>query len=736
MPTRLTQLIALVAGVALVLLASTFTPGINEGRKALNMYGATDVTATAPPEYAFLIQAFGSFRGLVTNFVFIRAEEAKRAGRYYDAMQLANWICILQPRFPSVWEFQSWNMAWNISVTTYTPEERWNWVYNGVKLIRDEGLKYNPRAINLYRQLAWIYVNKMSETTDEFHMAYKREWAFRMHLLLGEPPDPLGEYRPGQPFEKLDRGIGNDLLAQVAYEEGIDRKSMWRDPNDPNEPDNIKPEEVVVESERPLGYEIAKKAAYDRMMEIANAPKTLAQLYQATPATRELVAQLRGIGVRINDETLNEDNYWWDEGLAFTFFKPYRQLTDPKTLLDIVRKKGDENAVSVLDEPLKRFNAVVRVEEQRPEVQALIHFLQRKVLSEVYKLEPKKMAALVETFGPMDWRVVDSQSLYWINEGLIAGGETISKFGNDKTNASRLIFFSLHNLYRRNRLVFEPYYDDVTLSYLNFNPDLNMIESLHQAYLNYGRLIDPNPTTEGVGDTFRAGHQNLITEAIALLYYAGRVREARRYYEFLRDAYGISTTGKPNPIFFKPLAQFVEHYLLENVEGSAETRNTITAGLIQSYEELGRGNLARYNALIMKARDLHSRFNKGRMTEESNKMRLPPFREYQADVLRELLQRPALHYMVTLEKARLWKNLPVYLKQAVYDESVLQLQHECEVVNFDFERAFPEPVGMEQYRREHKRRGPEKKQDDIETPAQHMSLGGLQPGLTWWTSVA
>ena len=66
-------------------------------------------------------------------------------------------------------------MAWNISVTTYTPEERWNWVYNGVKLLRDEGIPLNPRAVNLYKQLAWTYNNKMSETLDDFHMDLQAE---------------------------------------------------------------------------------------------------------------------------------------------------------------------------------------------------------------------------------------------------------------------------------------------------------------------------------------------------------------------------------------------------------------------------------------------------------------------------------------------------------------------------------------------------------------------------------
>jgi hypothetical protein len=724
MRSRTIQLVAFVTCGVLLLASSALTPEINAGRKSLNMYGVESPTETAPPEYAFAIQAFGAFRGLITNFAFIRAEEYKREGRYYDAMQLASWICKLQPRFPSVWEFQSWNMAWNISVTTYTPEERWNWVYNGARLIRDEGLKYNPRAVNLYRQLAWIFVNKMSETTDEYHLTYKRNWAWRMHLVLGPPPDPLGEYRPGTPFEALDKGIGDDQLVEVARREKERRaeRDRLQEPNSPEKWENPNvPRDPALAEQRPLQYEIVKKAAYDRLKAIADAPKTLAELYTVAPETRQMVDRLRTLGVRITDDVLTEDDYWREEGLAFTFFKPYRQLDDPVSLWAEIRKEGSESEGKPKADALQRFDEIVGVREKRPAGQTLLRFLQRKVLLEVYKLDPEKMAELTEVFGPMDWRVVDAHSLYWVNEGLIAGGETISKFGNDKINTARLIFFSLHNLYLRNRLVFEPYYENVNYSYLNYNPDLNFVESLHRAYLAYGKLLDPDPQEGGVGGTFRTGHQNFLTEAIVMLYFAGRQREARKYFDYLRDNYGLSSNGEINPVFAKPLGRFVEDNLLENIEGYSETRTAITYCLVRAFDELMQGNLAGYYPLLRKARGLHANYNEGRMTEQTDKMRLPPFRDYQADVLRDWFRQPAISPTVTVNKARLWRYLPLYLKQAVYDDLLPLFQRECEAMGFDVARAFPEPADMEQYRQQKGRRGPEiEKKDGVETPAQQL----------------
>lgn len=62
------------------------------------------------------------------------------------------------------------------------------WVYNGVELLRDRGLSYNPKNLVLYKQLAWIFFSKMGQYTDEMHMVYKRRWAARMQRVLGSPP--------------------------------------------------------------------------------------------------------------------------------------------------------------------------------------------------------------------------------------------------------------------------------------------------------------------------------------------------------------------------------------------------------------------------------------------------------------------------------------------------------------------------------------------------------------------
>lgn len=168
-----------------------------------------------PPQVAAGI-AMGAFRGLFVNILWIRANELKQEGKYFEAIELAKAITRLQPRFPRVWAFHAWNMSYNISVVTQTPEERWQWVQAGVRLLRDEGIPANPNEMLLYKELAWIYIHKIGGYTDDANQYYKRRVAEEWQVVLGEPPSiTLAEARTRQGVVEL-YGQWLDRIVQAA----------------------------------------------------------------------------------------------------------------------------------------------------------------------------------------------------------------------------------------------------------------------------------------------------------------------------------------------------------------------------------------------------------------------------------------------------------------------------------------------------------------------------------------
>lgn len=733
--SRAIQLFGVGACVALILAASTRIPAINEGRRALNLMATADVTRQAPPEYAFFIQAFGAFRSLIVNFAFIRLETLKEKGRYFDAMQLARWICTLQPYFPAVWEYASWNMAWNISVTTFTAEERWNWVYNGVKLLRDLGIRYNPRAVNLYKQLAWTFNNKMSEPTDDYHLAYKANWAWRMHLVLGEPPRPQTELDPNAVASLADAEQREGLLtaaARVAWEQNEEKRRRMAQERGQRYVER-RFEDVhktaVAEGEGLTPYKLARKAAADAIREIATAPRTLEALYREQPPAREMVAALRGLGLKITDDELSEEEYWAENGLARNFFMPYRRLASPDAILMSLLQTASER-----DDPVasaaQKLDDILGVRAGNPAGQALVRWLQRKVLEQVYRLELDHMIAVIEEFGPVDWRSVDSQSLYWVTRGLIAGGESPNDFRSDKLNTARIMFFSLRNLFLRNRIVFDPAPERIQYSYLNFSRDLNFIEPMHQAFLRYGPLFDPKEGSPGAaGDAFRIGHFNFISEAIRSLYLSGREAEAEHYFRWLQANYPLTDTGQVNQAVRKSLRDFVLDNFLDttaSTPGPREVRVAVEALLDYAISELAAGNAQGFAAATDRAREIYDRYQSDQSMWMQASKRLPPFIDIQIDVVGQVLAAPPISHVVTLKKVRLWRALPLFLRQPVYDVLLDVFRFECEQFGFDVARAFPEPPGMDAYRAAH----PTRRRSDSEPqprPGQPDEVETLPP---------
>src|SRR5262245_5001373 len=131
------QLIAAAVCVVCLAVSGVLAVGLtaSSGRHRL-VY--TDKAVEGDPPQVAMGVAMGAFRGLFVNMLWIRANALKEDGRFYESMDLARAITRLQPRFPQVWVFHAWNMAYNISVATQTPQERWQWVQAGINLLRQQ----------------------------------------------------------------------------------------------------------------------------------------------------------------------------------------------------------------------------------------------------------------------------------------------------------------------------------------------------------------------------------------------------------------------------------------------------------------------------------------------------------------------------------------------------------------------------------------------------------------------
>jgi hypothetical protein len=211
--------VCLAAALGLLFAADTQLDSIGAQRAKMNLTSSV-LPENAPPSLVFATVALGAFRGLIVDILWMRADKLKEDGQFFDARQLAEWITTLQPRFAAVWEFNAWNMAYNISVAipASQPEQRWRWVKNGYELLRDKGIPLNPRAISLYREMGRIFQHKMGGVSDDAHQYYKLQLAEAIGPLLESPDNGLGR-NDNAYFEALIRAPAT--WAQIAADPNV-----------------------------------------------------------------------------------------------------------------------------------------------------------------------------------------------------------------------------------------------------------------------------------------------------------------------------------------------------------------------------------------------------------------------------------------------------------------------------------------------------------------------------------
>jgi hypothetical protein len=189
MNARAKKILLLFAAGALLTVNGFLLPVLNRERATLGIT-RIEPLQNAPPMLALTTQVLGGFRGLIANALWIRAGKLQEDDKYFEMVQLADWITKLEPHIVQVWLVQSWNMAFNISVKFSDYPDRWRWVQRGMELLRDEALRYNPDQPLLYADLAWLFQFKMGQNLDDGHVYYKGAWALEMmNAFGGERPN-------------------------------------------------------------------------------------------------------------------------------------------------------------------------------------------------------------------------------------------------------------------------------------------------------------------------------------------------------------------------------------------------------------------------------------------------------------------------------------------------------------------------------------------------------------------
>ncbi len=615
-----------------------------------------EATEADPPEVALGI-AMGAFRGLFVNYLWLRATRLKEEGKYHEAIELSNAITRLQPRFPRVWAFHAWNMAYNISVATNTAEERWQWVEAGIDLLRDDGIPKNPNELLLYKELAWIFAHKVQGFQDDANRYYKKELAREWTVVLGTPPelpmDRAGAVEAMQAF--LGPIVGSpETLEGVIERELEDRNAERYEDEQLTRADSTVAElvrRIRSETEVPLGEELLRLAAISFKIKDAMARAEEAGLGEIAPDLRR---QIRG--------RVAQDN-------------PLNQTID-----ELVNDPAYEDAW-----------------------ERLLPHVRKRVIVDEYKMSPARMQEYMSVYGPLDYRHPAAHAVYWSALGVERTNTRQGTTTFATLNTDRITVQAIQELFRSGSVTYDILTDSHYTMYSTHYADIygELLKTFEE---RGGRSQD---RSERIYTTYSQGYLNFVADVARVFYRMGDTERAQEYFEEFRSSEYITLNDYIDSVLASgSLEDFVNalirdddrltipHVAASETEGAI--RMALTLGLV-------KGNERAFVSNMKYARSVHAYYFENQDTRtlvdaNTNRMEeMPP--EFALAVGQVFMQILTSSGLTDVDASIVYGRASTDLKALVWDSlaNFYGLRGYPENV---FRGLFPEPANMETFRQE------------------------------------
>ncbi len=152
----------LIYGLLIVILFGAtipYTKWLNEEKQRRDL-GEAAIGQVDTGSFMLKLALLGGFRGIYVNALWTNAEELKKEHDWDGLKSTVDMITKLQPHFLSIWTFQSWNLAYNVSVEWDAPEDKYDWIKKGIQFVK-EGVSKNKRSPDLRWDTAWTYYHKL-----------------------------------------------------------------------------------------------------------------------------------------------------------------------------------------------------------------------------------------------------------------------------------------------------------------------------------------------------------------------------------------------------------------------------------------------------------------------------------------------------------------------------------------------------------------------------------------------
>lgn len=170
-------------------------------------------------------------RGIAGSVLWTQADAQKMTKNWSELESTVESIIKLQPRFLQVWNFQGWNLAYNVSVECDAVEDRYFWVKKGAKFLQ-RGMRQNEDASELPHHTGNIFGKKIGRADErkQFRRFFISDPDPRFDGLSDEElnPDRLDNYLVAKQYystsnDKEEAGSEQHIMARCLF-----RSYPWR----------------------------------------------------------------------------------------------------------------------------------------------------------------------------------------------------------------------------------------------------------------------------------------------------------------------------------------------------------------------------------------------------------------------------------------------------------------------------------------------------------------------------
>lgn len=153
-------------------------PNVNQGGLLARLrdkhkLGQANLGEIDPSSEAIKLATLG-MRGVAANVLWTKVNHYRKVEDWTSMSATLEQITKLQPNFVTVWRFQGWNLAYNISVEFDDYHDRYYWVIRGIDFLR-KGTEYNDREPILLWDMGHFTSHKIGRSDE--HRLFRKLFA-------------------------------------------------------------------------------------------------------------------------------------------------------------------------------------------------------------------------------------------------------------------------------------------------------------------------------------------------------------------------------------------------------------------------------------------------------------------------------------------------------------------------------------------------------------------------------